>query len=99
MAACMTTAQAAPPPNGIRAKIDSLGMPRFRATSISSLESMLNVTSPSTARAARGSADERHPREDRQPGNAEVPRDVHLVARVHAERHEPVDVARREAGV
>ena len=39
----------APPPYGTRVNIDSSRMPRLRATSISSLVSIVNVTSPSTS--------------------------------------------------
>ncbi len=49
MAACTTVPAAAPPPCGTRLKKDRSPMPTLRATSISSLESMVKVTMPSTS--------------------------------------------------
>ena len=49
MAACATVPAAAPPPCGTREKKVRSPMPTLRATSISSLESIVNVTMPSTS--------------------------------------------------
>src|ERR1700735_3147494 len=49
MAACATVPAAAPPPCGTREKKFRSPMPTVRATAISSLESMVNVTMPSTS--------------------------------------------------
>ncbi len=61
--ACCTIAHAAPPPCGIRLKNDSDGTPSSRATAISALASMANVTMPSTSdgdRPASASAAREH---------------------------------------
>ena len=49
IAACSTVPAAAPPPWGTRLKNVRSPMPTFRATSISSLESIVKVTMPSTS--------------------------------------------------